>query len=133
MQELINQTIIKALASFNIQLDKLLLFVDFSNLVDFANQQNSLEQQDSSKLVELVNNDILEDNVTFRIFDLNYFYLDLEKFYSKSNIITTRKKTIYREVYIFCCRIDNYISIIEKKRLEITYLYAFEIMSCTNS
>ncbi len=31
----------------------------------------------------------------FWIFDLNYFYLDFEKFYNKSNIVIIEKKIIY--------------------------------------
>jgi len=91
------------------------LSVNFSNLADSANQQNSLEQQNFSKSVKSVNNNISENNIIFRIFDLDYFYSDFEKFYNKNNIIIIEKKIIYRKIYIFCRRINDYISIVEKK------------------
>ena len=31
----------------------------------------------------------------FWIFDLDYFYLNLEKFYNKNNIVTIEKEIIY--------------------------------------
>jgi len=31
----------------------------------------------------------------FRVFDLDYFYLNLKKFYDKNNIVTIKKKIIY--------------------------------------
>ncbi len=53
----------------------------------------------------------------FRIFDLNYFYLNLKKFYNKSDIVTIKKKTIYREIYIFCRKVDDYITIVKKEKI----------------
>jgi hypothetical protein len=96
----------------------LFLFVDFSNLANFVDQYNSLKQQSSSKLIKSIDNNILEDNIIFRIFNIDYFYLDLEKFYNKSNIVTIEKKTIYREIYIFCCRINNYVTIVKKEKIK---------------
>ena len=69
----------------------------------------------------------------FWIFDLNYFYLNFKKFYNKSNIVIIEKKIIYREIYIFCRKVDNYVTIVKKEKLEIIYLYAFEKTHCTNN
>jgi len=117
VQKLINQTIIRTLTSYNIQLNRLFLSVDFSSSADSADQQDSLEQQNFSKSVESADNNISENNVIFRISDLDYFYSDLKKFYNKNNIVTIEKKTIYREIYIFCRRVDDYASIVEKKKI----------------
>jgi len=115
VQKLINQTIIRILINYNIQLNRLFLSVDFSNSADSADQQNFLKQQKFSKSVESIDNNISENIIIFRIFDLDYFYSDFEKFYNKNNIIIIEKKIIYRKIYIFCRRINDYISIVEKK------------------
>ena len=69
----------------------------------------------------------------FRIFDLNYFHSNLEKFYNKSDIVTIEKKIIYREIYIFCRKVDDYVTIVKKKRLEIICLHAFKKTHCISN
>ncbi len=54
----------------------------------------------------------------FRIFNLDYFYLDLKKFYNKNNIVTIKKKIIYQEIYIFCRKVDDYVTIVKKKKIK---------------
>ncbi len=51
------------------------------------------------------------------MFDLEYFYLNFEKLYSKDDIVTTRKKIIYRKVYTFYRKNENYTITIEEKRV----------------
>jgi hypothetical protein len=54
----------------------------------------------------------------FRIFNLDYFYLNLKKFYNKNDIVTIKTKIIYREIYTFYYRVDNYITIIKEKKFK---------------
>ena len=54
----------------------------------------------------------------FQIFNLDYFYLNFKKFYNKNNIVTIKKKIIYRKIYIFCRKVDNYITIVRKKKIK---------------
>ncbi len=53
----------------------------------------------------------------FQVFNLDYFYLDLKKFYNKSDIITIEKKIIYRKIYTFCRKIDNYVIILKREKI----------------
>jgi len=92
-------------------------FVALLNLTNFVNQQNSLEQQNSLRLVKSIDNNILKNNVIFRVFDLDCFYLDLKKFYNKSDIVTIEKKIIYRKIYIFCRKVKNYVTIVKKEKI----------------
>jgi hypothetical protein len=46
--------------------------------------------------------------------NLDFFYLDALDSYKLNNIIFVYKKTIYKEVFIFVERINNYIYIINK-------------------
>jgi len=46
--------------------------------------------------------------------NLDFFYLDALDNYKLDNIIFAYKKTIYREVFIFVERINNYIYIVNK-------------------
>ncbi len=69
----------------------------------------------------------------FRIFSLDYFYLNLKKFYNKNNIVTIKRIIIYQEIYIFCRKVDDYVTIVKKKRLKIICLHTFEETHCTNN
>ncbi len=69
----------------------------------------------------------------FRIFDLDYFHLNFEKFYDKSDIVTIEKKIIYREIYIFVAKLITMSLLLRKKRLEIICLHAFEKTHCINN
>jgi len=64
-------------------------------------------------------NKFLQENTNiffnkFKIFNLDFFYLDALDGYKLNNIIFTYKKTIYREVFIFVERINNYAYIVDK-------------------
>jgi len=48
------------------------------------------------------------------MFNLDFFYLDILDNYRLDNIIFVYKKTIYREVFIFVERVNNYIYIVNK-------------------
>jgi hypothetical protein len=50
----------------------------------------------------------------FKMFNLDFFYLDILDNYRLDNIIFVYKKTIYREVFIFVERVNNYIYIVNK-------------------
>ncbi len=50
----------------------------------------------------------------FKTSNLSFFYLDALDNYKLSNIIFVYKKTIYREVFTFVKRINNYIYVIDK-------------------
>jgi hypothetical protein len=83
------------------------------------------------KLVRLINTNILKNNIIFRIFDLDYFYLDLEKFYSKSNIVTILKKI--ERYTLFVVELTTILLLLKKRRLETIYLYNFKKTYCTNN
>lgn len=83
------------------------------------------------KLVRLINTNILRNNIIFRIFDLDYFYLDLEKFYSKSNIVTILKKI--ERYTLFVVELTTILLLLKKRRLETIYLYNFKKTYCTNN
>ena len=40
---------------------------------------------------------------------------------------------IYREVYTFCRRVENYAFFIDEERFEIVYFHVFEIMHCIDN
>lgn len=117
VQTLINQIIVNALIVYNAQLNINSSIVDSSNLVDSANQQDFLDQQDVSRSSKSFDNDTFAKSFAFRAFDLEYFHSNLEEFYEKSDIVITIKKTIYREIYIFCRRIQDYSNIVRKERV----------------
>jgi len=50
----------------------------------------------------------------FMTFDLDFFYLDTSNSYKLDNVIFVYKKTIYKKVFIFVERINNYIYIVNK-------------------
>jgi hypothetical protein len=53
----------------------------------------------------------------FRASDLGYFHPDLKEFYGKGDIVTIGKEIIYREIYTFCRRVDDYVTIVEEKKI----------------
>jgi len=53
----------------------------------------------------------------FQVFDLDYFYLNLKKFYDKSDIVTIEKKIIYRKIYTFYRKVGDYVIIIKKEKI----------------
>ncbi len=50
----------------------------------------------------------------FKMLNLDFFYLDALDNYKLDNIIFVYKKTIYREVFIFVERINNYVYVVNK-------------------
>jgi hypothetical protein len=48
----------------------------------------------------------------FKTSNLDFFYLNALNNYELNNIIFAYKKTIYREVFIFVERINNYIYVV---------------------
>jgi len=50
----------------------------------------------------------------FKTSNLDFFYLDALDNYKLDNIIYAYKKTIYREIFIFVERINNYAYVVNK-------------------
>jgi len=50
----------------------------------------------------------------FKTSNFDFFYLDASNSYKLNNIIFAYKKTIYREIFIFVKRINNYVYVVNK-------------------
>jgi hypothetical protein len=50
----------------------------------------------------------------FKTFNLNFFHLNALDSYELNNIIFAHKKTIYREVFIFIERVNDYAHVIDE-------------------
>ena len=50
----------------------------------------------------------------FKAIDLDFFHLDVFESYESSDIIFAHKKTIYREVFIFVQRVNDYAHVIDE-------------------
>ena len=111
IQQLIIEVVIKTLANYNAQLTSRLLS---QNLIDLSDLVRQSEFIDSSESAE---NDISSRNINFRVSNLEYFHSNLEKVYEKENIVITSKKIIYREIYIFCRRVKNYVIFIDEEKI----------------
>jgi len=64
-------------------------------------------------------NKFLQENTNiffsrFKTSNLDFFYLDALDSYKSSNIIFVYKKTIYRDLFIFVERINNYAYIVSE-------------------
>jgi len=61
----------------------------------------------------------------FKTSNLDFFYLNALNNYKSSNIIFVYKKTIYREIFIFVERINNYVSIVSKIVVRNNFSFCF--------
>ncbi len=64
-------------------------------------------------------NKFLQENIDvssnrFKTSNLDFFHLDALDNYKLNNIIFAHKKTIYREVFIFVERINDYIYVVDE-------------------
>ena len=50
----------------------------------------------------------------FKAIDFDFFHLDVFENYESNDIIFVHKKTIYREVFIFVQRVNNYVHVIDE-------------------
>ncbi len=67
-------------------------------------------------------------NVSFSRFktsNLDFFYLDASNNYESNNIIFAHKKTIYREVFIFIERMNNYAHVIGEVVVRNNFCFVF--------
>lgn len=67
----------------------------------------------------------------FRIFDLEFFYLDVLESYEIDNIIFAHKEIIYREIYIFVQRINNYAHIVNESTIKESFFFYFRATTIT--
>ena len=111
VQQLIVEVVIKTLANYNAQLTSRSLLQGLIGLSGLVRQSKLTDPSESAE------NDISSRNINFRASNLEYFHSNLEKVYEKENIIITNKKIIYREVYIFCRRVKNYVIFINEKKI----------------
>jgi len=64
-------------------------------------------------------NKFLQENTSvffnqFKTFNLDFFHLDALNNYELSNIIFAYKKKIYRKIFIFVKRINNYVYVVNE-------------------
>ena len=73
------------------------------------------QKNEKKKLSKNLNSPNIENiNDRFNTQNLDFFYLNISKLYKIKYIIHNHKKTIFKEIYIFNKRIQNYIFFINK-------------------
>lgn len=64
-------------------------------------------------------------SIKFRVANIEFFHLDAFESYDAKFIIFAHKKTIYREVFIFVDRVNDYVYIVDEVAIRENLFFCF--------